>query len=206
MSYKVYFSVKTDWVSCYCWDFLASHQTCRQNCCNCFDLWHYFLQWSCCVAAVVFALHWAFGLWPSHLFGPWSKKTTAAPESVRDGLGPLHAHNLGCRKCCCPAPLLPGGRTMGFCSFQSPEGAKTAAAPRLWCFPKKGKGKFAVFQLLEHLPEYVNCQMQGQDQLLDLSARLCWVRKGHCSAGNTPAPQSLLQLFLKHQEGLTELI
>lgn len=62
---------------------------------------------------------------------------------------------------------------MGFCSSQSPEGAKTAAAPRLWCFPKKGKGKFAVFQLLERLPEYVNRQMQGQDQLLDLSARLC---------------------------------
>lgn len=41
---------------------------------------------------------------------------------------------------------------MGFCSFQRPEGAKTAA-PRLWCFPKKGKGKFAVFQLLEHLPD-----------------------------------------------------
>lgn len=62
---------------------------------------------------------------------------------------------------------------MGFCSFQSPEGAKTAAAPRLWCFPKKGKGKFAAFQLLERLPEYVNRQMQGQDHLLDFSARLC---------------------------------
>ena len=31
---KLYFSIKTDWVSCCCWDFLASHQTCRQNCSN----------------------------------------------------------------------------------------------------------------------------------------------------------------------------
>lgn len=31
---KLYFSIKSDWVSCCSWDFLASHQTCRQNCPN----------------------------------------------------------------------------------------------------------------------------------------------------------------------------
>lgn len=34
MSYKVYFLIKTDWVSCCYWDFLASHHAFRQNCSN----------------------------------------------------------------------------------------------------------------------------------------------------------------------------
>lgn len=86
---KLYFAIKSDWVSCCSWDFLASHQTCRQNCSNSLSLSLSLSEISSCHLSVkVFLLYWAFSFWSSQLLGPECNKRTG-----QDKLGPHHVHN-----------------------------------------------------------------------------------------------------------------
>lgn len=82
---KLYFSIKSDWVSCCSWDFLASHQTCRQDCSSSLSLRLlpaiFQSQFFCCIGPLV-PDH------PSYLDQSATKKKTG-----QDKLGPHHVHN-----------------------------------------------------------------------------------------------------------------
>lgn len=125
---KLYFFIKSDWVSCCSWDFLASHQTCRQNCSNSLSLSEII---SCHLSVTVFLLYGAFGFWPSQLFGAECNKTMAPSKTGQDRLGPHHVHNPS------------RGISYWFLLFwKTRKGKGCASAHTLLCFPKKEKAEF----------------------------------------------------------------
>lgn len=113
---KLYSFIKSVWVSCCSWDFLASHQTCGQNCSNSLSE-----IISCCLWVTVFLLYWAFSFWPPQLFGPECNKKTG-----QDRLSPPHMHNPS------------RGMSNWFLLFwKTRKGKGCASACTLLCFPKK---------------------------------------------------------------------
>lgn len=125
----------------------------------------------CCSCSFRTAL--AFGLWPSHYFDHGAKKPLLLPNLGRM-VWVLSMHTTwGAENAVALLPFFQEEEQWVSVLSKAQKGQRLLLLLDFGVFQKKGKGKFAVFQLLEHLPEYVNCQMQGQDQLLDLSARLC---------------------------------
>ena len=106
------------------------------------------------------------------------------------------------QKYCCSCPL-PRGKAIGFCSYKRPVRVKTLLLLLdFGVFQGNERANLLYFSSwsLEHLPECSDCQMQGQDHLLDPSARFSWsLGRSLFSGGNTLASQSLLQLFWRQQ-------
>lgn len=151
---KLYVSIKSDWVSCCSWDFLASHQTCRQNCSNSLFLSE---MLSCHLSVTVFLLYWAFSFWPSQLFGPECNK-----KNGQDGLCPHHVHN--------PSREM----KIDFCSFERPGKSKAVLLLTHFCvFPRKKRQKSGTG--LQLLDPGASDRMQG---LPDAMGR--WSAKSFC--------------------------
>lgn len=183
---KLYFFIKSDWVSCCSWDFLASHQTCRQNCSTSASLSEII---SCHLSVTVFVLYWAFSFWPSQLFGPECNKTMAPSKTGQVRLGPHHVHSPS------------RGVSYWFLFFwKTRKGKGCASAHTLCVFQRKKSQKSRTgFQLSD---PGVSDRMYG---LPDAVAR--WSAKSFCK--DTPkceikgqwhlhtSSQSPLQMFFK---------
>lgn len=196
-----------DWVSCCCRDFLASHQTRRQNCSNSLALSE-IISRSCpamlkpcffhCTGALVsdrprYLDHWATKPWSLLQCGRISWVLTTCASLAEE-------------------------RAIDFCSFsKTRKGSGCASAPRLSCFPKKEQDRFSAFQLLDPgaslgvrgLPDAVVwlsaecfCKVslkcgKGSAVVICVSESAAGVSKGSRSEGLMELPQEQSLLFFR---------
>lgn len=130
---KLSFSIKADWVSCCSWDFLASYQTCGQNCSNSLSLILF-----PAIFQPVFLLYWVFSSWPSQLFGPEHNRKTG-----QDRVNPHHMHNPS------------RGMSNWFLLFERTGRAKAVLLLTHFCAFQRNKRQkpSSWVQTLEHLTE-----------------------------------------------------